>query len=186
VIKVPNNPMQAAFQADLEKAKSASENAKCAMTSAATQMFAFYSNLLSVKVKYLWNKIVEEQMEGSPYVDHQGVSQTGPREMSNKLFDICVLFHLLTMFSINISEQEKYYNTNVLKELQRVNVRQLVRHVEQLNAYILQMLCFSYSPSAITNTKPKNVPFTEEELGSHVLRMCPIQCRTSTLSMRRV
>jgi hypothetical protein len=32
-----------------------------------------------------------------------------------------------------------------------------------------------YSPNANASTKPKNVPFTEAELGSHVLRMCPIQ-----------
>jgi hypothetical protein len=37
------------------------------------------------------------------------------------------------------------------------------------------MPCFYYSPSANANTKPENVPFTEAELGSHVLRMCPIQ-----------
>jgi hypothetical protein len=54
-------------------------------------------------------------------------------------------------------------------------VRQFVRRVEQLNAYIAQMPCFFYSPNANANTKPKNVPFTESELGAHVLRMCPIQ-----------
>jgi hypothetical protein len=37
------------------------------------------------------------------------------------------------------------------------------------------MPCFYYSPSIIANTKPENVPFTKAELGSHVLRMCPIQ-----------
>jgi hypothetical protein len=37
------------------------------------------------------------------------------------------------------------------------------------------MLCFYYSPNVNASTKPKNVPFMEAELGSHVLRMCPIQ-----------
>jgi hypothetical protein len=37
------------------------------------------------------------------------------------------------------------------------------------------MPCFYYSPNANASTKPKNVPFTEAELGAHVLRMCPIQ-----------
>jgi hypothetical protein len=32
-----------------------------------------------------------------------------------------------------------------------------------------------YSPNANASTKPKNVPFTEAKLGSHVLCMCPIQ-----------
>jgi hypothetical protein len=72
------------------------------------------------------------------------------------------MFHLLTAFPINAAEQEKYYITNVFKKPQRINVRQFVHRVEQLNAYI-------------TQTKPKNVPFMEAELGSHVLRVCPIQ-----------
>jgi hypothetical protein len=37
------------------------------------------------------------------------------------------------------------------------------------------MPCFYYSPNANASTKPENVPFMEAELGSHVLRMCPIQ-----------
>ncbi len=85
------------------------------------------------------------------------------------------MIHLLTAFPINGAEQEKYYVTNVLKKPQCVNVRQFVRRVEQLNAYIAQMPCFYYSPHANTSTKPKNVPFTEAELGSHVLCMCPLQ-----------
>jgi hypothetical protein len=91
------------------------------------------------------------------------------------LFDDCVLFHQLTAFPINAAEQEKYYITDVLKKPQRVNVHQFVRPVEQLNAYIAQMPCLYYSPNTNASTKPKNVLFTEAELGSHVLRMCPIQ-----------
>jgi hypothetical protein len=34
---------------------------------------------------------------------------------------------------------------------------------------------FYYSPHANASTKPKNIPFTEAELGSHVLHMCPLQ-----------
>jgi hypothetical protein len=41
VTKAPDNEMQATFQADLEKAKSATENAKGVMTAAANKMFAF-------------------------------------------------------------------------------------------------------------------------------------------------
>jgi hypothetical protein len=83
--------------------------------------------------------------------------------------------YLLTAFLINAAEQEKYYISNVIKKPQCVNVRQFIRRVEQLNAYISQMPCFYYSPNANTSTKPENVPFTEAELGAHVLHMCPIQ-----------
>jgi hypothetical protein len=36
------------------------------------------------------------------------------------------------------------------------------------------MPCFYYSPHVNASTKPENVPFTEAELGAHVLRMCPL------------
>jgi hypothetical protein len=145
------------------------------MTTATSEMFTFYLNLLSPVSKYAWNKIVSKQAKKDPFVNLQGVSLEGPRGMSCKLFNDCIMFHLLTAFPINGAEQEKHYVTNVLKKLQRINVHQFVRHVEQLNAYIAQMPCFYYSPNANASTKPKNVPFTEAELGAHVLHMCPLQ-----------
>jgi hypothetical protein len=89
--------MKAGIQADLEKAKKAVESAQGAMTAAASEMFAFYSNLLSPESKYLWNKIVSKQMESDPYVNLQGVSLEGPRAMSCESFDDCMMFHLLTL-----------------------------------------------------------------------------------------
>jgi hypothetical protein len=126
--------MKAGFQSDLEKAKQAQETAKGAMTTAANLMFTFYSNLLSPKSKYAWNKIVSKQTESDPFVNLQGISLEGPRGMSCESFNDCIMFHLLTAFPITAVEQEKYYILNVLKKPQRVNVRQFICHVEQLNA----------------------------------------------------
>jgi hypothetical protein len=169
-----NDELKAGFLEDLEKAKQSQRTAKGVMTVAPNKMFAFYSNLLSPESKYAWDKIVSEQKESDPYVNLQGDSLEGPRGMSRESFKNCVMFHLLTAFPINVAEQEKYYMTNVLKKPQCINVRQVVRHVEQLIAYITQMPCFYYSPHANASTKPKNVPFKEAELGAHVLRMCPL------------
>ncbi len=106
--KVTNDMMRAGFEADLEKAVTAVEDAKDAMTAATSQMFVFYSNLLSPKSKYSWNKIDSEQTESNLCVNLQGVSLKGPRGMSCKLFNNCIMFHLLTAFTINAAEQEKY------------------------------------------------------------------------------
>jgi hypothetical protein len=65
--------MKAGFQVDLEKAKQAQEIAKGVMTAAASEMFAFYSNLLSPESKYAWNKIVSKQTESGSFVNLQGV-----------------------------------------------------------------------------------------------------------------
>jgi hypothetical protein len=61
--------MQANFLLDLKKAKEAAENAKGEMISTANKMFQYYTNLLSVEAKYVWNKIITEQMAPDPYVD---------------------------------------------------------------------------------------------------------------------
>jgi hypothetical protein len=174
VAPTANDKMKASFLEDLEKAKQGQRTAKGAMTVAASKMFLFYSDLLSLESKYAWNKIISKQTESDPYVNLHGDTLEGPRGMSHALFNNCVMFHLLTAFPINAAEQEKYYISNVLKKPQRVNVRQFVRRVEQLNAYIPQMPCFYYSPHTNASTKPKNIPFTEAELGAHVLHMCPL------------
>jgi hypothetical protein len=126
--------MKAGFQVDLEKAKQAQEDAKGAMTPAASQMFMFYSNLLSPESKYAWIKILSKQTESNPFVNLQGVSLEGPRGISRKSFNNSIMFHLLTVFPIIAAEQEKYYISNVLKKPQRVNLHQFIRRVEQLNA----------------------------------------------------
>jgi hypothetical protein len=36
------------------------------------------------------------------------------------------------------------------------------------------MPCFYYSPHANASTKSENIPYTEAELGAHVLHMCPL------------
>jgi hypothetical protein len=148
--------MKASFLSDLEKAKQAQKTAKGVMTAAASKMFFFYLNLFSPESKYMWNKIVSEQTESNSYVNLQGDTLEGQRGMPHKSFHNCMMFHLLTVFPINAAEQEKYYISNVLKKPQHVNVRQFVRRVEQLNAYITQMPCFYYSLHANASTKPEN------------------------------
>ncbi len=79
------------------------------------------------------------------------------------------------MFPNNAAEQEKYYLSNVLKKPQRVGIRQFVQCVEQLNAYVAQLPCWYYSPSYNPGMTPANVPFSEADLASHILWMCPHQ-----------
>jgi hypothetical protein len=91
--RVTKDTMKAGFQADLEKAKKVVEDAKGARTTEASQMFTFSSNLLSPESKYSWNKILSKQTERDPFVNLQGVSLEGPRGMSCKSFNNCMIFH---------------------------------------------------------------------------------------------
>jgi hypothetical protein len=169
----PAPELHAKYQADYIKAKFAAETAKNKRKAAATKMYQFYPNLLSLDAKYAWNKIVKEQTETDPFKDLQGVSRKGPRGLLRESFNDCVMFHLLTVFSNNAAEQEKFYLSNVLKKPQRVGVHQFVQRIEQLNAYVAQLPCWYYSPSYNARMTPANVPFTKADLASRVLRMCP-------------
>ncbi len=73
-----------------------------------------------------------------------------------------------------MAEQERYYITNVLKKSHCVGVHQFVQHMEQLYSYIAQLPCWFHSPSAKPNTTPANVPFSDADLVSHILWMCPL------------
>jgi hypothetical protein len=128
---------QAVYQLDLKKAKESAENARAKVESAAQDMFQFYANLLAVDAKYAWNKNIQEQTQSDPCTDLQGISKKGPRGLSRTVFDDCMMFHLLTVFFDNLTEQERYYLTNVIKKRQHVIVGQLVQCVKQLNSYIV-------------------------------------------------
>jgi hypothetical protein len=99
----------------------------------------------------------------------------GPRGLLHESFDKCIMFLFLTVFPNNAAEQEQYYISNVLKKPQRVGIHQFIQRVEQLNAYIAQLPCWYYSPSYNAGMMLANVPFSEADLASHVLWMCPHQ-----------
>jgi hypothetical protein len=90
-------------------------------------------------------------------------------------FNDCVMFCHLSVFPNNTTEQEKHYLSNVLKKPQRVGVLQFIQYVEQLNPYVVQLPCWYYSPSYNAGMMPANVPFSEADLASQVLWMCPYQ-----------
>ena len=103
------------------------------------------------------------------------MSKKGTRDPTRQSFDNCIMFHLLTVFPNNAAEQEKYYLSNVLKKPQRVGICQFLQRAEQPNAYIVQLPCWYHSPSYVAGMSPANIPFTEADLASHVLWMCPHQ-----------
>jgi hypothetical protein len=114
------------YQALYNKAIFSKETAKNKKVDAATKMFQFYTNLLSSDAKYVWNKIVREQMEADPFKDLHGVSRKGPKGLTQESFNKCIMFHLLTVFPNNAADQEKYYLSNMLKKPQRVGICQFV------------------------------------------------------------
>jgi hypothetical protein len=173
--KAPAPDLCEEYKALYKEAVLTKETANSQKEATATKMFQFYVNLLSLDAKYAWNKIVREQTEADPFKDLKGVSRKGPRGLSRESFNNCVMFHLLTVFPNNAAEQEKYYLSNELKKSPaggNTPVCTARRAAQRLRcAATLLVLHPSYNAGVM----PANVPFTEADLASHVLRMCPHQ-----------
>jgi hypothetical protein len=92
----PASKLRVEYQAEYKKAKFAAVTAKNKRKTAATEMFQFYTNLLSLDAKYAWNKIVKEQTKADPFKDLQGVSRKGSRGLLWESFNkaLCFTFSL--------------------------------------------------------------------------------------------
>jgi hypothetical protein len=131
-----------------------------------------YANLLSVEARIAWDNILERQIGTAPWTDLKGKKRTTAQSKTKMSFDDCITHHLLTVFTIDSAERQKFYISNFLKKPQRVMVRAFFTRVEQLNSYIKLLPGLYNSPKAGPATKPVE-PFDEAELASQLLRMCP-------------
>jgi hypothetical protein len=86
------------YQAVYDKASFVKETAKNKREAAATKMFQLCRNLLSSNAKYLWNKIVREQMEADPFKDLHGVLRKGTRGLTWESFNDCIMFSFSLCF----------------------------------------------------------------------------------------
>ena len=101
---------------------------------AADAFFSTYANLLSIEARIAWERIVEQQIGTIPWTDLKGKKRTKVQSKTKKSFDDCVTHHLLTVFSSDAADRQKFYINNYLKKPQRVTVRAFFTRVEQLNS----------------------------------------------------
>jgi hypothetical protein len=70
------SPADPALQADIvskiKQAQETTDKSKAKGEQVATNLFQLYANLLSVNMKYAWDKIIHKQTASDPYTDLQG------------------------------------------------------------------------------------------------------------------
>ena len=103
---------------------------------AAKGSFSLYGNLLSAEACIAWDKIVSHQIGVTPWTNLKGKTQNTIQERTKSSFHDCTKFHLMTIFSEDAAEQQKFYISNCLKKPMRVTVRAFFTNVEQLNSYV--------------------------------------------------
>ena len=85
--------------------------------------FSLYANLLSVEACITWDKIDSHQIGVTPWTNLKGKTQNTTQEKMKSSFNDCTKFHLMTVFSEDAGEQQKFYISNCLKKPTRVTVR---------------------------------------------------------------
>ena len=91
------------------------------MVHAAEGFFSLYANLLSVKALVAWNKIMSRQIGVTPWMDLKGKPKSRSMRKQKSHYD-CIKHHLLTVFSDDAAEKQKFYISNVLKKPGQVTV----------------------------------------------------------------
>jgi hypothetical protein len=96
---------------------------------------------------------------------------------STKSLEDCIMFHKITVFSVDATEHQKAYMMGSLKKPHQLTIQNHVSHCKVLNGYIghLPMLCDN--SLAVTSTEKGNVPFNEATLVSILLSTCPMDWR---------
>ena len=78
---------------------------------------------------------MEIQIGAAPWTDLQGHIHVSSREHSVVAFEDCVCFHLLSIFSNDAVEQQKYYINHLNKKPCKVLIKNFANHIEKLNSY---------------------------------------------------
>ena len=133
--------------------------------------FGFYETMLGEGPRTRWARIVDSQIGVMPWTDLQGVVNNVEREYSDVSFRDCVKFHLLTVFTMDAAEHQKYYISHSLKKPRKIPWRFFCDRIEQLNSYI------PYLPGLIDSPQGANMKIAtaldEPELAQLLLRLAP-------------
>ena len=87
-------------------ATAAYEKAKAETALVAEQVFQLYCNLIMEKARQPWTKIMQEQVEATPWTDLQGVEHAEQHAKSWDSFLECVRYHLLNVSGLMLLRPE--------------------------------------------------------------------------------
>ena len=82
--------------------------------------FRFYKTMLGEASQVRWTRIVDSQVGVMPWTNLQENVNNVEREYSAESFRDCVKFHLLTVFSHDAAEHQKYYISHYLKKSRKI------------------------------------------------------------------
>jgi predicted KAP-like P-loop ATPase len=98
--------------------------------------FGFYETMLGESSRVSWSRIVDTQVGVMSWADLQGTVHNEEREHSAQAFRDCVKFHLLSVFTYDAAEHQKYYISHHRKKSRKILLRYFCNRIKMLNRYI--------------------------------------------------
>ena len=117
---------------------------------------------------------MESQVKADTWTDLTSIVHTTAGSPLYQSFEDCVTFHLLTVFPLDATEQERYYVNVHLKKPTHVLICHFVARILQFNSYLGTLPGVYDSPKIIAEAK-KITPFDEVDLAQLILKMCPTE-----------
>ena len=114
-----------ALERSLELAIQAVMEAELHLEKKGKSFFGFYEIMLGEISQVKWARIVDIQVEETPWTNLQGNVHQTKRSHSTGSFRDCVKFHLLSVFTYDAAEHQKYYISHHLKKSRKVLLKQL-------------------------------------------------------------
>jgi hypothetical protein len=96
---------------------------------------------------------------------------------SAKALEDCIMFHKITVFSVDATEPQKAYMMGSLKKPRQLTIRNHISRCKVINGCIGHLPTLRDSSLAVASTEKGNVPFNEANLAGIVLSTCPTDWR---------
>ncbi len=96
---------------------------------------------------------------------------------SVKSLEDCIMFHKITVFSVDAAEHQKAYMMGSLKKPRQLTIQNHVSRCKVLNGYIGHLSTLRDSSLSAASTEKGNVSFNKATLASIVLSTCPTDWR---------
>jgi hypothetical protein len=139
--------------------------------------YDLFCQLLADEPQVQWDHIVEDVHNKDPWTGLNGNKHPRLCMKTAKSLEDCIMFHKITVFSVDAAERQKAYIMGSPKKPHQLTSQNHISCCEVLNGYIGHLPTLRDSPLVVASTKKGNTPFNKATLVSIVLSICPTYWR---------
>jgi hypothetical protein len=139
--------------------------------------YDLFRQLLADKPQVQWDRIVEDVHNKDPWTGLNSVKHPRLCMKTAKSLEACIMFHKITVFSVDATERQQAYMMGSLKKPRQLTIQNHISRCEVLNGYIGHLSTLQDSPLVVASTEKGNTPFNKATLASIVLSTCPTDWR---------